>query len=597
MNSKECRFADLQWEEGFLDPRRVGVDRKPADRIIQCRNGVLHIRMPAGMGKTTDCGYDQMVCYYTRIPAQYDVIFRADVWVYDFMRCGIPTFQEGFGLFLRDVMENDPETGYPYSNMAAAGVGLGCYNFWGRSGCTAESIEDIQNFSLYGKDTGHEPLRASEGKPIVLRLMIGRTEEGLCASVRDKGGRDLLRFGPDRGSSGAFRDGITVGRDGVCRIAAPDDLLFQRDPDYLYLGFMAAGGCEMRVITGSVSVELQKHRTERITVQETEKERAGILYVSPEGSCIGDASRSFPYDLQTAVRRCKAGQEICVLPGRYILDDSVMLDSRPGMFEEKGCRIFCEQKHGAVLDFGGRSCSLIVSGDYWEIDGLAVTGGQGIQIWGSHNRIISCKASENLETGILIRHPDNGSDRELWPSYNVVKDCVSFCNRDPSGHNADGFACKVAAGEGNQFIHCFAWLNTDDGFDLFSKNRKIGAVLLKDCLSWMNGYRLLQDGTLKETEGNGNGFKLGGSGLGIGHKAESCEAVGNRGAGFTSNSNPMMYLQGCIAGNNLKSNIQYYDTGAEGRKVLTDCREYAEDVSCEILLERLEKRTAGFQND
>ena len=268
-----------------------------------------------------------------------------------------------------------------------------------------------------------------------------------------------------------------------------------------------------------------------------------------------------------------------------------MLDSRPGMSAEKGCRIFCEQKHGAILDFGGHSCSLIVSGDHWEMDGLAVTGGQGIQIWGSHNRIINCKACENLETGILIRYPDSGSDRELWPSYNVVEDCVSCCNRDPSGHNADGFACKVAAGEGNQFIHCFAWLNTDDGFDLFSKNRKIGAVFLKDCLSWMNGYRLLQDGTLTETEGNGNGFKLGGSGLAIRHRAEFCEAVGNRGMGFTSNSNPMMYLHGCVAGNNLKGNILYYYTGAAGSKVFADCREYTEEVSCETLLERLGQKT------
>ena len=595
--SKKYGFADLQWETGFLSPHRFGEDTKemgsvpPAERFINCRDGILHIRMPEGKGKTTDCGYDQMACFYTRIPAKYDVVFRADVWVYEFMKSGFPTFQEGFGLFLRDVMEKDSETGYPYSNMAAAGVGLGGYNFWGRAGCTVESRENIQNFSAFGKPADMEPLRAVKGRPIVLRLMIGKTETGLCASVLDREGRNLLQPGTGSGAR-TIHGGISVDADGICRIATPGTMLFQRDPEYLYLGFMAAGGCEMSVNLASVSVELRERDIASVGVSMPDKKPIPILYASPEGNSIGDGTGDFPYDLQTAVRCCKAGQMICVRPGRYALHDDVILGSKPGLSEGKNCRIFCEQKHGAVLDFGGCSGSLIVSGDHWEIDGLAVTGGMGIQIRGSHNRVVNCKAYENLETGILIRHPDNDSDREWWPSYNVVEDCVSFCNRDPSGHNADGFACKVAAGEGNRFLRCFAWLNTDDGFDLFAKNRKIGAVFLQDCRSWMNGYSLTEEGTLRETEGNGNGFKLGGSGLGIAHIAESCEAIGNKRAGFTSNSNPMMELRRCSAGYNQKENMQYYYTGSPGRKEFIECQELTEEVSSEELLERLKQNTA-----
>ncbi|MBO5521878.1 MAG: hypothetical protein J5973_09425, partial [Eubacterium sp.] len=508
--TKEYGFADLQWEACFLTPHTFGEDKKETstaprpDRFIQYRDSILHIRVPEGTGKITDCGYDQITCLYTRIPAKYDVIFRADVWVYEFMKSGFPTFQEGFGLFLRDTMETDPETGYLYSNMAAAGVGLGRYNFWGRTGCTAESLEDIQNFSAFGKPADTDPLRAVKGSPIVLRLMIGKTEAGLCASVLNREGKNLLAQ-EAAGDIYASQNGISVGPDGVCRIAAPGDMLFQRDPEFLYLGFMAAGGCEMSVNPASVSLELRDRDAGNAKVAVPDKSVPSILCVSPEGSCISDGSPELPYDLQTAVRRCKAGQAICVLPGRYELYDDVILGGKPGVSEVKNCRIFCEQKHRAVLDFGGRSGSLIVSGDYWEVDGLAVTGGMGIQIRGSYNRVVNCKTYENLETGILIRHPDNGSDREWWPSYNVIEDCISFCNRDPSGHNADGFACKIAGGEGNRFLRCFAWLNTDDGFDLFAKNRKIGAVFLQGCRSWMNGYSLTEEGTLRETEGNGNG--------------------------------------------------------------------------------------------
>ena len=116
-------------------------------------------------------------------------------------------------------------------------------------------------------------------------------------------------------------------------------------------------------------------------------------------------------------------------------------------------------------------------------------------------------------------------------------------------------------------------MNTDDGFDLFSKNRSIGAVKLIECRSWLNGYRL-QDGKVIHSRGNGNGFKLGSSGIPVAHEAVGCEAAGNRECGFTSNSNPRLFLSDCRAEDNAKNYVYYFTgTRAQPSCVLNNCTE------------------------
>ena len=62
----------------------------------------------------------------------------------------------------------------------------------------------------------------------------------------------------------------------------------------------------------------------------------------------------------------------------------------------------------------------------------------------------------NADTGLQI---GNGA------SNNTIVNCDSFYNADSTLENADGFACKLDAGTGNQFIGCRAWQNLDDGWD------------------------------------------------------------------------------------------------------------------------------------
>ena len=108
-----------------------------------------------------------------------------------------------------------------------------------------------------------------------------------------------------------------------------------------------------------------------------------------------------------------------------------------------------------------------------------------------------------------------------------------------------------------------AYNNSDDGYDLYAKSETgpIGVVTLKNCLAFRNGYT--EDGR-GYGDCDGNGFKLGGGGVGSAHVVENCFAFENLNCGFTDNNNPnLAKISNCTAvnngiGNNSKPNFSVY---------------------------------------
>ena len=544
-------YRDLQWRTFFLQPEfhtmENGVQtgwkasEDPHDMIVfrpDYRTAV--IGMPEGSGKISDAGYDQTACLLTRIPAWDHVIFRGSIRVLQLPPAGKRNSQEGLGLFIRDTLAPDEKTGYPYSNMAACGIYRGKYSLFGREGITENSIEQVRSFTV------------SEG-PVLPASFAGKK---LFITLEKKGDRLNAEISAE-------------GEEEAVRLKTEIDgkNFSSREADSLYLGFLSARGCRIEADLKSVSVAY--------SAGAEVKQEYPPLYVSPEGSNHGEGTKASPLALQAAIDRCECGQEIKVLPGRYLLTKDLVIRQQNSGKSGSLSKITGSSGTGMqpVLDFQSSRHGFRIEGSYWDIGGLAVTGGHGFKIQGSCNRIHHCQAVSNLETGFLIRHPSIDSDKDSWPSFNTISDCISCLNRDGPEQNADGFACKIAAGGGNSFIRCTAWMNSDDGFDLFSKNRSTGAVRLTDCGSFLNGY-VPENGRLKVTAGNGSGFKLGGSGMPADHEAVRCKAFGNRGFGFTSNSNPRMRLSGCLAGNNEK-NYVYYFAGprTQAKSLFEDCRE------------------------
>ena len=140
----------------------------------------------------------------------------------------------------------------------------------------------------------------------------------------------------------------------------------------------------------------------------------------------------------------------------------------------------------------------------------------------------------------------------------MVRYCISHDNADSAMNNADGFAAKLTVGEGNSFVSCVAYNNADDGWDLFSKieTGAIEKVVVDKCVAYNNG--VLSDG---RSGGDGNGFKLGGDGIGVEHVLSNSIAFNNLSNGVTSNSNPKCKVENVISWNNWGYNITLYGKG------------------------------------
>ncbi len=116
--------------------------------------------------------------------------------------------------------------------------------------------------------------------------------------------------------------------------------------------------------------------------------------------------------------------------------------------------------------------------------------------------------------------------------------------------NADGFAAKLTCGEGNIFNGCMSYNNSDDGWDLYAKTATgpIGTVTIQNCIAFRNGYTEFGEGY---GDCDGNGFKLGGGGVGSPHVVKNCLSFENLHCGFTDNNNPKLEsLTNCTAFNN-----------------------------------------------
>lgn len=331
------------------------------------------------------------------------------------------------------------------------------------------------------------------------------------------------------------------------------------------------------------------------------KQIVGKTYwVSPEGTETGTGTKEDPMDVTTALtvsyeHRLEAGDTVLLMPGVYEgLTDSIHMRSsgafngfitvRPATASDG----LTKEEVGdgrATLDFSemmflGTNRGIQIECNYVHWYGVDVCGAgdNGLYIAGSYNIVENCEFYNNRDTGLQLgRMQSADTTIDLWPSFNLVKNCTSHNNYDNEtyGENADGFAAKLTVGYGNVFDGCIAYRNSDDGWDLYAKSESgnIGQVIIYNCVAYENGYleydqrtnnRMYPtwDGSYSEAEvtkdngvivdndekygknsfntrdGDGNGFKLGGSVMEGDVLVYNCLAFANKMHGVTDNSNP-----------------------------------------------------------
>lgn len=289
------------------------------------------------------------------------------------------------------------------------------------------------------------------------------------------------------------------------------------------------------------------------------------IYVSPSGDAFGKGTKEKPLDIASAISYVKPGQTILLEAGTYIMSRPVSIARGNSGKSWAVKTLKAADGTRAVLDFSYAGGGFQVWGDWWVLENIDIcrTGEniKGLQIAGDHNIVRNVDTYLCGDTGCQI----SGTSLETfekWPAYNLVENCTSWGNCDPAENNADGFGAKLTCGNGNVFRNCIAYNNIDDGWDLFAKAESgpIGVVLIENCIAYRNGFK--PDGT---GNGDGNGFKMGGDGIGIAHILRNSIAYENGATGITSNSNPNLILENVTSCSNAIRNIALYGKGTGER--------------------------------
>ncbi len=312
-------------------------------------------------------------------------------------------------------------------------------------------------------------------------------------------------------------------------------------------------------------------------------------YVSTDGKYDNDGSKKKPFNIVTLLNSediLKPGDTVLVQPGVYKIatlnrSEKIMLKVS-GEYNNYISIMNADPTKQCVLDFSAqdfastnRGVEIYGSYIYWNGIDVCGAGDNGLYIGGSYNTVEDCEFYNNRDTGLQLgRSYSEYTSIDMWPSYNLVKNCTSHNNYDNEtyGENADGFAAKLTVGYGNVFDGCIAYRNSDDGWDLYAKTESgnIGTVIMYNCVAYENGYleytqaennarfptwRSIFDeantNSYLTRDGDGNGFKLGGSVMEGDVLMYNCLSFNNRMHGITDNSNPgVISVNYCTSYNN-----------------------------------------------
>jgi hypothetical protein len=141
----------------------------------------------------------------------------------------------------------------------------------------------------------------------------------------------------------------------------------------------------------------------------------------------------------------------------------------------------------------------------------------------SYNSLRTITTTVNSRSGLTIQGGSN----------NYIDQIVSTYNFDPTEQGEDADGISISSGGSNTIRNCTTSHNDDDGIDTWQSTGNV----IDTCVSSYNGSRYVNPyrpaGT-RNTNGDGNGYKLGGPG-GYNRVSNSL-AYRNSGYGFSKNS-------------------------------------------------------------
>ncbi len=442
--------------------------------------------------------------------------------------------------------------------------------------------------TVYGEDKTFETAAATPAVVTTTEIMKSGKKYVAGGSVTDDGGADLMEVGVMYNENGN-ENTLKVKANGT-KATFRVELPLEEGKTYYYRAY------------AETSVGISTGEEKSITIDEKIPEAPDLtekIWCSPDGDDLtADGTEQHPfYSLDKAIALVEKGQRICMKAGRYIYDHRINIDNKNGT-EDEPIELFGIGGQ-AVLDFSAMPYhkhsdnplqGVRLTSSYWHLyhiditnasdNGLLIernkpTGGSNADILNAtdqaHDNLIEeCNFYKNGDTGLQIKN---------LGSFNKIINCDSYLNCDEGEGDADGFAPKISVGDGNYFYGCRAWLNSDDGWDVFFK--KDGGfsdnvtIVMENCISYKNGFLDLDR---IAPDGNGNGFKCGSNQGAMNVYMNRCLAICNKAKGFDQNHNAGDIIMNNCTGMTLKSisdktySYRIYEEIASGHEVrLTNC--------------------------
>ncbi|GIF44138.1 right-handed parallel beta-helix repeat-containing protein [Actinoplanes xinjiangensis] len=270
---------------------------------------------------------------------------------------------------------------------------------------------------------------------------------------------------------------------------------------------------------------------------------ATTLYVATNGNDGNAGTQAAPLaTIQKAVSLITAGGTIAVRGGTYALASNIQItrsgtSSAPITLTAYGTeKVIIDGEAlgytpgavGSTIPAAQRG-AIHMEASYWRLAGLEIIHGPyGVYCANCNNNTFERLITrDNYETGFQLQNSSAG---------NLILNLDSYGNRDPrkNGESADGLGIKEGGGSGNVVRGARLWNNVDDGFDAWMFT---SPITIQNSVAYGNGYNRWN---IPSFSGDGNGFKLGGSG---GTGPAAAHAVGNTFSwsnaahGFTDNGN------------------------------------------------------------
>ena len=322
----------------------------------------------------------------------------------------------------------------------------------------------------------------------VVLKSTSQTNEGHLV-LADSQGQDLTNL-----TAGVQASEVTYTYSGE----AGELYLYAKDADLDLFSIQVESTSSDDAVSESQSSDVTSNSSETTEVDLSQTESADESLISSSLAASNGVTVSTYNDLRSAISKVeKAGGGKVYVKGNKIACDwqialskananvqIIGVQNADGSYPELNLSDFMAKYIGKASS--DAAAGVRISGSNYTLQNLIIEHApdNGIQIRGKsagNNKVSNCIVRYNNDAGLQVTA---GAYR------NTIEAVYSYRNCDvyTRGGNADGFAPKLGAGSGNTFTYCYAWDNSDDGWDSFDKAGDVTPdITYTNCAVWNNG--------------------------------------------------------------------------------------------------------------